>query len=112
MPLGLTGSPRTFRHTPAPFLEIIEVTDEHIVARFTDGRLVSVPLAWSWRLEGATPEERAGWELIADGVGVRWPSVDEDLSAQGFLTGTPAPRPSPERMRAILEEARAACRGQ
>jgi hypothetical protein len=28
----------------------VEVTDEFIVARLADGRTISVPLAWSWRL--------------------------------------------------------------
>jgi hypothetical protein len=31
--------------------------------------------------------------LIAEGAGVHWPEIDEDLSARGFFVGTPAPRP-------------------
>ena len=34
----------------------LEVTDESIVAQLADGRTVSVPLVWSWRLSEATPE--------------------------------------------------------
>jgi len=71
----------------------VEVTDETITAHLADGRVISVPLAWSWRLSEATPAQRAHWELIGDGHGVHWPDVDEDISAEGMLNGVPAPRP-------------------
>jgi hypothetical protein len=71
----------------------IEVTDETITATLTDGRVISVPLVWSWRLAEATPEQRANYEMIGDGEGVHWPDLDEDISAEGLLFGTPAPRP-------------------
>ena len=38
----------------------------------SDGRLVSVPLAWFPRLADATPRERSDWELIGGGVGIHW----------------------------------------
>ena len=71
----------------------VVVTDETITAHLVDGRVISVPLAWSWRLSDATPAQRANWELIGDGHGVHWPDVDEDISAEGMLTGGPARRP-------------------
>lgn len=71
----------------------IEVSDETITANLVDGRVISVPLAWSWRLSDATRAQRANWRLIGGGHGVHWPDVDEDISAEGMLTGTPAPRP-------------------
>ena len=72
----------------------VEVSDEAITAHLTDGRVISVPLAWSWRLSDATPAQRARWELIGDGHGVHWPDVDEDISADGMLNGIPAWRPA------------------
>ena len=75
-------------------IEHVEVTDETITARLVDGRVISVPLAWSWRLSDATPAQRANWTLIGDGHGVHWPDVDEDISAQGMLNGVPARRPA------------------
>jgi len=71
----------------------IRVTDESITAFLIDGRVISVPLVWSWRLSEATPEQRANYEIIGDGEGVRWPDIDEDISAEGMLYGVPAPRP-------------------
>ena|SRR5438132_6914960 len=71
----------------------VEVSDETITAYLTDGRVISVPLAWSWRLSDATSAQRANWELIGDGYGVHWLDVDEDISADGMLNGIPARRP-------------------
>jgi hypothetical protein len=71
----------------------IQITDETITAHLTDGRSISVPLVWSWRLADASPEQRANYEIIGDGEGVHWPELDEDISAQGMLSGMPAPRP-------------------
>jgi hypothetical protein len=69
------------------------VTEELITFNLVDGRVVSVPLAWSWRLSEATPTQRNNFEIIGDGYGVHWPDVDEDLSVEGMLHGVPAPRP-------------------
>ncbi|MEW6667097.1 MAG: DUF2442 domain-containing protein [Thermodesulfobacteriota bacterium] len=71
----------------------IAVSSDSITARLLDGRTISVPLAWSWRLSEATPKQRANWEIIGDGQGVHWPDIDEDISAEGMLYGIPAPRP-------------------
>jgi hypothetical protein len=77
-----------------PRIKAVSVTDDRITVELVDGRTVSVPLAWSWRLSDATPEQRAHYEIIGDGQGVHWPDIDEDLSAQGMLTGVPARRPN------------------
>ena len=71
----------------------IEVTDDSIIAHLMDGRTISVPLVWSWRLTEATPMQRKNFEIIGDGHGVHWTDIDEDISADGMMYGTPAPRP-------------------
>jgi hypothetical protein len=86
-----------------PRIIALEVTEDAIVAQLADGRTISVPLAWSWRLANATPEQRQRYEIIGTGEGVHWPDVDEDISARGMLQGIPAcpPRPAkPKRRRA------------
>ena len=72
----------------------VKVTSDTITANLVDGRVVSVPLAWSWRLSDATPAQRANFEIIGDGWGVHWPDVDEDISVEGMLHGVPARRPA------------------
>ncbi|MDE2886814.1 MAG: DUF2442 domain-containing protein [Gemmatimonadota bacterium] len=76
-----------------PRIQLVRVTDDSITADFVDGRTISIPLVWSWRLSEATLEERANYEIIGDGIGVRWPDIDEDISAQGMLAGVPARPP-------------------
>lgn len=72
----------------------VDVSDKFITARLSDGREISVPLVWSWRLSEATPAQRANWELIGDGHGLHWSDVDEDISIDGMLRGMPAVRPT------------------
>ena len=76
-----------------PRIKTIEITEETITAHLEDGRIISVPLVWSWRLSEATPEQRNNFEIIGDGIGVHWPDIDEDISAEGMLYGIPAQKP-------------------
>ena len=76
-----------------PRIADFRITEAEITACLTDGRTVSVPLAWSWRLSDATTVQRNHWEIIGDGIGIHWPEVNEDISIEGMLYGTPAPRP-------------------
>ena len=80
-------------------IDHVDVNDETITAHLVDGRVISVALAWSWRLSDATPAQRANWELIGDGHGVHWPDIDEDLSAEGMLNGVPARRSGTAKLR-------------
>ena len=75
-------------------IQSVSVTEDTIFAQLQDGRTISVPLAWSWRLSEATPAQRANWQLIGNGYGVHWPDIDEDISAEGMLHGVPARRPA------------------
>ncbi len=63
----------------------MEVTDDEIIAHLVDGRTITVPLVWSWRLANATKKQRQDWEILGDGQGVHWPDIDEDLSVEGML---------------------------
>lgn len=51
----------------------------------TDGRTLSVPLAWYPRLMKATPEQRQQVRLSR--LGLHWEDLDEDISVQGLLEG-------------------------
>ena len=86
-----------------PRIVKLEVTEDALIAQLADGRTVSVPLAWSWRLASATPAQRGHFEIIGTGEGVHWPDLDEDISARGMVQGIPACPPrqaKPKRRRA------------
>jgi hypothetical protein len=70
-----------------PLVEAVVVTDENLSVELTDGRTISVPLAWYPRLLHGTAEERNNWRLIADGEGIHWPDLDEDISAENVVLG-------------------------
>lgn len=76
-----------------PRIQSVRVTENEIIAHLVDGRVISVPLVWSWRLSEATPRQRANLRLIGSGQGVHWPDVYEDISVEGMLHGVPAHRP-------------------
>jgi hypothetical protein len=87
-----------------PRIQEVRVTRDQIIAHLADGRVISVPLAWSWRLSEASPAERSNFRIIGTGQGIHWPDVDEDISIEGMLHGTPAPRPK-SRMQPIVRDA-------
>ena len=68
----------------------VSSSDDELTVQFSDGRTISVPLSWYPRLEDATSEERQGWELIAQGSGIHWPAIDEDISVDSLLRGLPS----------------------
>ena len=65
----------------------VSLTDDSLIVDLTDGRTISVPLAWYPRLIHAAPKERDRWILIGNGEGIHWPDLDEDLSVEGLLLG-------------------------
>jgi hypothetical protein len=75
-------------------IRAVSLTEDTITAELVDGRTISVPLVWSWRLSEATPEQRAEFEITGGGCGIRWPRIDEDISVEGLLHGVPASRPA------------------
>ena len=73
----------------------VKVTKDTLTVDLSDGRTMSVPLAWYPRLLHATPEERKNWRLIAKGHGIHWEEVDEDISVEGLLAGKPSGEKQP-----------------
>ena len=68
----------------------VVVTEDTLTVDLTDGRSISVPVAWYPRLSHGSLEERNDWRFIGDGEGIHWPELDEDLSIEGLLLGKPS----------------------
>jgi hypothetical protein len=73
-----------------PFATSVRVTSDTLHVDLSDGRTISVPVAWYPRLAHAGSEERKEWRLIAQGRGIHWESIDEDISVEGLLAGRPS----------------------
>ena len=61
--------------------------NETMSVGLSDGRTITVPLAWFPRLENGTPAERANWRFIGNRDGIHWPDLDEDISVISLLAG-------------------------
>ena len=70
-----------------PDVVAVEITNEALTVELSDGRTISVPLAWYPRLLHAKARERANWEFIGKGQGIHWDAIDEDVSVEGLLAG-------------------------
>ncbi|HJQ80203.1 MAG TPA: DUF2442 domain-containing protein [Lacipirellulaceae bacterium] len=68
----------------------VHVSDDTLCVDLSDGRAISVPLAWFPRLSHGTAEERNKWRFIAGGRGIHWADLDEDISVEGLLAGHPS----------------------
>jgi hypothetical protein len=75
----------------------VKVTEGALIVDLSDGRTMSVPLAWFPRLLHGTPEERNTWRLIGGGEGIHWPDLDEEpmFPSTSLRTGFPATKNLP-----------------
>ncbi len=73
-----------------PNAENVRINKDTLSVDLSDGRTISVPLAWFPRLLQSTPEERKKWRLIGRGHGIHWEDIDEDISDEGLLAGRPS----------------------
>ena len=71
-------------------IQRVKVTDDTLIVDLSDGRSVSVPLAWYPRLMHGIPEERDHWRLIGRGEGIHWIDLDEDISVENIVFGQPS----------------------
>jgi hypothetical protein len=80
----VTTSP--IEHWPAA-AQAVQITADTLTVDLTDGRSISVPLAWYPRLATATVAERNDWRFVGRGEGIHWSALDEDISIDNLLNG-------------------------
>jgi hypothetical protein len=68
----------------------VSLTDDTLSVDLSDGRSISVPIAWFPRLMHSSAKERNNWRLIGKGQGIHWEDIDEDISVEGLLAGKPS----------------------
>ena len=57
----------------------VRIAAERFYALLEDGRELSIPYDWYWRLAEATPEQLNNWRLIAGGQGISWEDLDGNV---------------------------------
>ena len=73
--------------TSIPSATQVRVNEDALSVDLSDGRSITVPLAWFPRLSHGSQGERDNWRLIAGGRGIHWNDLDEDISVEGLLAG-------------------------
>ncbi len=63
----------------------VTCTENFLIVKLNDGREISVPISWFPLLKNATSEQRNKCRLIADGIGVHWTEIDEDVSLESLF---------------------------
>lgn len=61
--------------------------DENLWLLLTDGRQLSVPLAFFPSLSRVSKDKLDDYELSGGGIGIHWNSLDEDLYVPNLLLG-------------------------
>ena len=65
----------------------VTISDEKLIIELTDGRGISIPLAWYPRLLHGSSQERQNWQILGDGYAIEWPDLDEHIGIEGLLAG-------------------------
>ncbi len=65
----------------------VSIDGDALSVDLSDGRTISVPIAWYPRLSHGSQIERENWRLVAGGDGIHWPDLDEDISVAALLEG-------------------------
>jgi hypothetical protein len=73
-----------------PKIQSLNITDDTLSVDLSDGRTISVPLAWYPRLLNASETERNDWRSIGEGEGIHWELLDEDISTKNLILGQPS----------------------
>ncbi len=73
-----------------PKIQNLNITDDTLSVDLSDGRTISVPLAWYPRLLNASETERHNWRTISNGEGIHWEQLDEDISTKNLILGQPS----------------------
>jgi hypothetical protein len=66
------------------------ITEDSLIVDLSDGRSITVPLAWYPRLQHGTAIERINWRWIGDREGIHWSDLDEDISVGNLVLGQPS----------------------
>ena len=59
--------------------------DEKMYVELNSSRILTVPYSYTKRLQKAKPEQLKNYRLIANGIGIHFEDIDEDISLDGII---------------------------
>jgi len=59
--------------------------DEKMYIELTSSKVLTVPYTYTQRLNDANPNDLKDFRLIANGIGIHFEKIDEDISVEGII---------------------------
>lgn len=59
--------------------------DKKIFVELNSGRVISIPYSYTKKLQDANQDDLKNYRLIANGVGIHFETIDEDISLDGII---------------------------
>ncbi len=59
--------------------------DDKMYIELNSSRVLTVPYTYTEKLKNATQDELKDYRLIANGIGIHFKSLDEDISVEGII---------------------------
>ena len=59
--------------------------NEKMYIELSTGRVLAVPYTYTERLESASRDDLENYRLIANGIGIHFNKIDEDISIEGII---------------------------
>ena len=94
---------RSRRQVPDARAIGVVIGTEVLTVCLSDGRQISVPYYCFPRLEAATAEQRAHFEMLAGGRMLHWPEIEEDIEVRHIVEGRMPVKEEPVRAAAVPE---------
>jgi len=66
-------------------IESVGFGDTKMYVELTTNRVLAVPYTYTERLSNATKKDLQEYRLIANGVGIHFNKIDEDISVEGII---------------------------
>jgi hypothetical protein len=66
-------------------IKTVDFSDTKMYIELNTNRILAVPYTYTERLSNATKEELQEYRLIANGIGIHFDKIDEDISLEGII---------------------------
>jgi len=73
------------KKTNSLLIKSVGFGDDKMYIELNTSRVLTVPYTYTKRLEKATDQELKNYRLIANGVGIHFEDIDEDISVEGII---------------------------
>jgi hypothetical protein len=66
-------------------IQSVGFSEDKMYIELNSGRILAVPYSYTNKLEKSSLEDLKNYRLIANGIGIHFESIDEDISIEGLI---------------------------